>query len=118
MNRQELDYVRTQNDKVLAVIDGMNGDENESEDESSYDDSDTDATFHPPSAQTLADENTSNQKSSQAKASTSQKAKKSKASNLLQTQSGGGRVAKTKHIDAGAIMDENLAANFSETNGS
>ena len=79
VNRQDLDYVRTQNDKVLAVIDGMNGDENESEDESSYDDSDTDATFHPPSAQTLSDENTSNQKSSQAKASTSQKAKKSKA---------------------------------------
>ena len=79
VNRQDLDYVRTQNDKVLAVIDGMNGDENESEDESSYDDSDTDATFHPPSAQTLPDENTSIQRSIQAKASTSQKAKKVKS---------------------------------------
>ena len=106
---QDRDHLNTQNEQVLAVINGITQPPSESEYETSYDESDNDATFHPPIEQPPLEE--SSQKSSHAKPSTSKKAEKksTQVTTLkLSTTKTSGHIK--KHVDAGLIMEQNLAA--------
>ena len=51
VDRQDQEHLQTQNEKVLALITGVDDDVSEPEFGTSFDDSDDDSTFHPTTAE-------------------------------------------------------------------
>ena len=115
VDRLDQEHLNAQNEKVLALITGFDDDVSESEFGTSFDHSDDDSTFHPPTAQPnleeLLEENSVSQKPTEVKASTSKKAEKKRTHvttlKLSTFKSGTARVKKP--TDSAAIMLENLA---------